>query len=186
MFLILIKIVYVFLHCLIGVYDFSFYRIPHLFLGILVVLYGVYAPFYLEGGEIVNSLIVFAVVLLLGFGFYALKFFGAGDAKYLAVASLWVGMQGVVFFVLLVAVIGGALALLYLAFRDYIARFSDWVWSRVQALEDRYPFYQYVWLESGRGTEKGKRENISSRAIPYGIAIAVGAILMMTLNPEGF
>jgi len=186
MLLILIKVVYVFLHLFIGVYDFSFYRIPNLLLGALLVLYGFYAPFYVEGGELLRSLGVFVLIFAVGFGFYALKFFGAGDAKYLAVTSLWVGSYGILPFVLIVAVVGGFLGLIYLTFRDHLARLSDWAWSQIQRGEERSLLCQFIWTGSGSGAERGKRENISSRMIPYGLAIAAGAIIMMTLNPIGY
>jgi len=170
-------------HFLIGVYDFSFYRIPNLFLGVLLVLYAFYAPFFLTLHYVLISLVIFAVMLALGFGLYAFKVIGAGDAKYIAVTCLWFGSHGIIPLLFIVSLVGGFLALLYLLFRDHVARLSDWVWLKFQKAETSYPWLQNVWLESGTGSEKGKRENIGSRMIPYGVAIAAGSIIMLIMQP---
>ncbi|HUX78880.1 MAG TPA: prepilin peptidase [Alphaproteobacteria bacterium] len=183
MFLVLIKIIYVLINISIGVYDFSFYRIPNLLLGALLVLYGLSAPFYLSYDNILTSLVVFAVVLVVGLILYALKTIGGGDAKYLAIASLWAGFPGVVQLVFLIAFVGGGLAIIYLLLRDHVARLSDWVWNHIQKTEESFPILQSLWLGSGIGPEKGKRDNISSKMVPYGIAIAIGSIIMILLQP---
>jgi len=179
--LFLIKGLYIILHLLIALYDFSFYRVPNLFLGALLVLYGLYVPFYVSMGQLTTELIVFAIVFVIGFGLYALKYIGAGDAKYIAVASIWVGYPGVLYLLLYVSVMGGLLAVLYLFLPDHLARFSDWMWSHIQKAESRFPLLQKVWAGSGTGPEAGKRGMIEGRMIPYGIAIAIGSICMITI-----
>jgi prepilin peptidase CpaA len=186
MILLFIKILYITINVLIGLYDFSFYRIPNLFLAMLLVLYAFYAPLYLGLEDILNSLAVGGLMLFLSFLLFAFKFIGAGDAKYLSVTSLWVGLPGVISFILIFSLVGGILAVFYLVLRDPIGRFSDLIWLRIQKLEIRFPCFQSVWLASGGGPEQGKRVNISSRMIPYGIAIAFGAILVMVYNPRLF
>lgn len=183
MLLSLIQIIYCMINVIIAVYDFSFFRIPNLFLAILLGLYIIVAPFYINLENISSSLITFAVVLIISFGLFFFKFIGGGDAKYLAVSSLWVGAQGILPFLLVVSIIGGGLALPYLLLKDHVGRCSDWIWLQIQKAETHFPFLQYVWAGSGLGPEMGKRENISSRMIPYGIAIAVGSILMMVYKP---
>lgn len=183
MLLILIKAIYVIIHIVIGVYDFSFYRIPNVLLGALLVLYGLYAPFYVGVENIISSLIVFAIVLAIGFGLFVTKIIGGGDAKYIAVASLWMGTHEIIQFILIVALVGGGVGIVYLLLRDHVMRLSDWVWSQIQKAETRYPFLQGLWMGSGAGAEEGKRENINSRLVPYGTAIATGAIIMLAFNP---
>lgn len=182
MLLVFIKIIYVLINVIIGVYDFSFYRIPNILLAALLVLYGVFAPLYMSYENILIALAVFAVVLLLGFILYTTKMIGGGDAKYVVVISLWAGFPGVMQLILIIAFVGGVVAIFYLFFRDHIGRLSDWVWDHIQKGEKHFPVLQYVWIGSGRGPEMGKRENISSRMIPYGIAIAIGAIIMMNVS----
>ncbi len=173
----------IFLHFLIGVYDFSFYRIPNLLLGLLIVLFAFFAPLYLVLQDILSSLLTFAIVLALSFALYGFKIIGAGDAKYISATSLWFGAHGVIPFLFVVSLIGGLLALAYLVFRDPIGSLSDWSWMKIQKIETRYPKFQKIWVASGAGPEKGKRENIGPRMVPYGVAIAAGAIIMLILNP---
>ena len=179
--LVLVKILFILVHICIGKYDFSFYRIPNALLAALLILYGFYAPFYLGLEQILNSLIVFSVVLFSGFLLYAFKFMGAGDIKYLAVASIWVGTQNILQLLILIAIVGGILGIFYLFLGAPIVRFSNVVWEKAQTLESRYPPLQKVWIGSGAGAELGKREPISNRAIPYGVAIALGSIILMLL-----
>lgn len=183
MFFLFIKILYICINVLIGVYDFSFYRIPNSLLAALLVIYGFSAPFLMNINDLVSSLIVFAIALFLGLALFASKVIGGGDAKYLAVIALWAGFPGVIQFLFFTAMIGGLLAVLYLLLRDYMGRASDCVWSFFQKFEEYLPVLQYVWIGSGVGPEKGKRDNISARVVPYGVAIAAGAIIMMQLRP---
>lgn len=148
------------------------------------MLYVLCIPFAMETDTILISFGVFLAVLAVGFLLYALKYFGAGDAKYLAVASLWIGGgQGVLQFILIVTMMGGLLAVLYLLLKDHMARLSDVIWNFIQKGETKYPWLQLIWVGSGSGAERGSRENISSKAIPYGVAIASGALIMMKLKP---
>jgi len=183
MLLFFIKIIFVLIHLVIGIYDFSFYRIPNFLLGALLVLYAFYAPLYVGIEGILSSLLIFAVFIALGFALYAFKYIGAGDAKYLAVASLWAGphVQGVIQFVLIVTLIGGVIGIIYLLLKHHLARLSDWVWSRIQRGESHYPALQSIWMGSAQGAGMGKRENIDLRMVPYGLAIAAGAIITMLI-----
>jgi Flp pilus assembly protein protease CpaA len=180
--LLMILALFVLMHVLIGLYDFSFYRIPNVFLGALLVLYAFYATLYLDFNTILYSLVIFVVIFALGFALYALKAIGAGDAKYIAVASLWFGLHGIVPLLFLTSVVGGGLAIVYLIFRDPVGRASDWTWSKIQKAEMSYPKLQSIWVGSGTGPEREKRENIDSRVIPYGVAIATGSIIMLMIN----
>ncbi len=182
MLLIFIKVVYIFIHLLIGVYDFSFYRIPNLLLAVLLILYGFYAPLYIGFDGILTALLVFATVLIIGLALFASKIIGGGDAKYLALISLWAGFPGVVQVMFLIAVVGGLMAIVYLLLSNYVVRMSDWAWKQIQQVESYCPSFQYMWLGSGEGPERGKRENISTRVVPYGVAIATGAIIMTLLH----
>lgn len=171
------------IHFLISVYDFSFYRIPNLFLGVLLVLYAFYAPIFLHLNTILNSIIVFAVMFLISFILYAFKVIGAGDAKYITITSIWFGTHEIIPLLFTISLMGGGLAIIYLIFKDYIGKMSDWVWQKIQKAETTYPWLRSVWLGSGAGPEMGKRENINPRMIPYGIAIAAGSIIILVIQP---
>jgi len=179
----LIQIIYIMINVMIGLYDFSFYRIPNALLGALLALYVVYAPFYLGLEEILYSIAICLGVLAITFVLFATKVIGGGDAKFLTVSSLWVGTLGIIPFALIFSVLGAILGIIYLVFKDHVQRLSDWVWLKIQNLEKNYTGLQYVWSGSGSGPELGVRENIGAKMLPYGIAIALAAIILMVNNP---
>lgn len=179
-----IKALFIFINVLIAVYDFSFYRIPNLFLIGLLVLFGLTAPFTLGLNEILNSFITFGAVFLVCLILFLAKIFGAGDAKYFAVIALWMGYPDVIPFVLYTSIAGGGLALIYVIAQYPFSRLSDLTWMLIQKLEVRIPLLESIWIGSGIGPEKGKREHIKPKTIPYGIAIAIGAIIMMIADLE--
>jgi prepilin peptidase CpaA len=92
--------------------------------------------------------------LVLGFAMYAAHWIGGGDAKLFAVAALWLGWPAVVTYAAMTGIAGGALAMGLLALRSgyarpYMARAPAWV---------------------ARLAEPGEN-------VPYGIAIAAGALM---------
>jgi prepilin peptidase CpaA len=93
-----------------------------------------------------------AVVLVLGFGLFAAGCIGGGDAKLLAVAALWLGSGQLIEFLVVMALAGGALAI--------IMKF--WWWIKLE-------------MEL-RGLDQEKSRVKTSIDLPYGIAIAVGAL----------
>ncbi|MCJ8507753.1 prepilin peptidase [Rhizobium lemnae] len=98
---------------------------------------------------------VFAVCFLL----FVLNVMGGGDAKLLTALALWFGLTpALLVFLVNVAFAGGVLTLAILAIRWK----SHWVTDRG------------VWLPTSLTTTK---------KIPYGIAIAVGALMAMPQAP---
>ncbi len=93
-----------------------------------------------------------AIVLIAGFALFAFGFIGGGDAKLLAVAALWLGMAQLVEFLVHMTLAGGVLAI--------VMKF--WWWVRLES--------------ELRGFERLKSMVKSSIELPYGIAIAVGAL----------
>jgi len=168
MLILIIKTLFIFINALVAIYDFSFYRIPNILLIALLVLFGLTAPFTMGLNELINSFITL----------FLTKIFGAGDAKYFSVVALWMGYPGIFPFVIITSLAGGALALVYLIAQLHFGRLSDLMWTFIQKLEERLPFLELVWIGSGTGPEKGKREDIKPKTIPYGVAIATGAIVM--------
>lgn len=181
--LILIQTIFITINLIIGLYDFSFYRIPNVLLGALLVSYVLFAPMFLPLHTIVGSAIVCLVVLAVTFALFAAKIIGGGDAKYLTVISLWMGTGGVLPFIFIVTIIGGVMAILYLVLQTYVQRLSDFLWIQMQKAENQFTGLQYVWIGSGVGPELGKRENIGARMLPYGVAIAIAAITIMANSP---
>ena len=105
--------------------------------------------------EIWENIAVFAALLVLGTVMFAKGVLGGGDVKVLAATSLWFNLAGAAKMLIAVVMSGGILALLVIA-----ARLVNWG----EAARHRLPF-----LQPGTG-------------IPYGIAIAAGALIAAALE----
>jgi prepilin peptidase CpaA len=95
-----------------------------------------------------------ALVLALAFGCFAMGWIGGGDAKLAAAAALWFGFGHLMNYLLYASLLGGALTLLLLQFRQ---------WPLPFALTGQ------AWLVRLHAKESG---------IPYGIALAIGALMI--------
>ncbi|MFQ5784602.1 MAG: prepilin peptidase [Alphaproteobacteria bacterium] len=101
------------------------------------------------------------VVLIVGAVLFYTGVFGGGDAKLLAASAVWFGWPKLLPFFLEVAIVGGVLALIILCLRRFRLPVS---WA------------EKAWLQRLCGGEKG---------IPYGVAIALGGILVLRGVPLG-
>ncbi len=109
----------------------------------------------MEMNAIAMHLAVGTGALVAGFSLFALGIFGGGDAKLFAAIALWLGWPLVLKFAIAVVLIGGGVAIVALALRKGLGLWPDWL------------------VRSAAGLfEEGK-------AIPYGIAISAGALVMM-------
>ncbi len=95
------------------------------------------------------------IALVLGIALFAFRILGGGDAKLLAASAMWVGLSGLLPFLLYTALAGGALSLFLLLARKWMPLMPVVVG----------PQWMQRLLEP-----KGD--------IPYGIAIAVAAVLV--------
>ena len=95
-----------------------------------------------------------AAVLVIGFGCFAMGWIGGGDAKVAAAAALWFGFGHLMNYLLYASLFGGALTLLLLQFRQWPLPVS---------------FAGQPWLARLHAKETG---------IPYGIALAIGALMI--------
>jgi prepilin peptidase CpaA len=96
-------------------------------------------------------------VLAVAFGCFAMGWVGGGDAKVAAAAGLWFGFAHLLDYLLYASLFGGALTLLLLQFREWPLP---------------YHFAGQGWLLRLHSKESG---------IPYGIALAIGAL---TIYPQ--
>jgi prepilin peptidase CpaA len=110
-----------------------------------------------------------ATVLAIGFTCFAMGWVGGGDAKVTAAAALWFGFDHLLNYLLYASLFGGALTILLLQFRQ---------WPLPYALSSQ------AWLLRLHARETG---------IPYGIALAIGALMiypdtewMRAVNPAHF
>jgi prepilin peptidase CpaA len=93
-------------------------------------------------------------VLAIAFGCFSMGWVGGGDAKVAAAAALWFGFAHLMNYLLYASLFGGALTLLLLQFRQWPlpASFAGQPWlARLHAKETR---------------------------VPYGIALAMGALMI--------
>jgi prepilin peptidase CpaA len=95
-----------------------------------------------------------ALVLAVAFACFAMGWVGGGDAKVAAAAALWFGFGHLMNYLLYASLYGGALTLLLLQFRQWPLP---------------YPFAGQAWLLKLHAKESG---------IPYGIALAIGALMI--------
>ena len=84
-----------------------------------------------------------AVVLVFAFTFFAFGWIGGGDAKLAAATALWIGFSHLMDYLLVAAIIGGALTLLILQVRkwplpNFLAR-QSWI-ARLHAFETGIPY----------------------------------------------
>ena len=95
-----------------------------------------------------------AVVLVVTFAFFAFGWIGGGDAKLAAATTLWLGLGLLLPYIVYYGLMGGALTLLLLAFRNMPLPAS---------------LQQVKWLDRLHDKKQG---------VPYGIALAAAAMLV--------
>ena len=95
-----------------------------------------------------------ATVLVVAFGFFAMGWIGGGDAKVAAGVALWFGFGHLLDYLVYASLFGGALTLLLLQFRPWPLP---------------YPLAGQAWL---------LRLHDKKTGVPYGIAIALGALVI--------
>lgn len=98
-------------------------------------------------------------MLVIGMGMFAANWIGGGDAKLLAASMLWMGASAGVSFVFHTALVGGGFCILLMTARSHLPFFAQsgpgWVMRLMQPKGD----------------------------IPYGVAIAIGALLAYPSSP---
>ena len=93
-------------------------------------------------------------VLTMAFACFAMGWIGGGDAKLAAAAALWFGFDHLMNYLVYASLFGGALTLLLLQFRQWPLP---------------YAFAGQTWLLRLHAKDSG---------IPYGIALAIGALMI--------
>jgi len=147
-------------------------RIP---LGIIIL----YPAYVLSAGGPVDwtgAAVLAAIALVIGFIIFARGYAGGGDAKLFVAASLWAGPALFPTFLVVTAIVGGAIAIGMIAHR----RFARAIQSRAdQAAAGTAPDEGVAgWLSVNPVTRVyAALASIGSRRdLPYGVAIAAGGI----------
>ena len=142
--------------------DVSSLRIPNWLTGLTALLF--FPMALLTGmplGEFGWHLLAGASLFFAGYALFSFGLFGGGDAKLMAAAGLWFGTSQTMSFLILTALAGGLLAVAY------------GFWAIFVLLLD------YHGTEKTDGTAAGFIKSIKAITpkLPYGFALAVGAIL---------
>ena len=143
-----------------GAMDFFTMTIPNrvslaLIAGFAVVAAMAGAPWMLVANHVAAGLLFLGV----GIFMFSMGWLGGGDAKLLAAAALWLGFDSLFPYITLVTILGGALAIGLLAFRNITPP---------------------VWL---MGQEWALRLHDRRGGIPYGIALAGAALWVYPSTP---
>ena len=141
--------------------DLTSYIIPNWISGLLILGF---VPAALAMGlplsEMGSHLGVGIVALLIAMGMFALNWIGGGDAKLFAASALWLGWPGSLEFVVITGLAGGALTFALLGLRSPVIR---------------------PYVLSGPGWINRLAEPKGD--LPYGVAIAVGALVAFPGSP---
>lgn len=137
-----------------GALDLLTMTIPNrLTLGLAAAFFVVAPIAGLSWHDLLTHLAAGSAMLIAGIALFSLGWFGGGDAKLLAAAALWLGLEPMTMFLAYVAVFGGALALAILAYRSVPA--------------GAFPLPHWALRLHAKGG-----------SMPYGLAIAAGALVV--------
>ena len=136
-----------------GVSDILTLTIPNRFTGAIVLLYPSYVLSSSQPVDWMGAVLVAGGILALGFLLFALGWWGGGDAKLFGAAALWAGPDGVLDFVLTTTIAGGVIAV-FILLQHYLPHAISTGFFRFRAAMP-------------------KRKSLP---MPYGVAIAVGAL----------
>lgn len=166
-----------------AVYDFLYYKIPNIWVGVLFAIFVtealIFSPFshWILPETILMPLAILLSVIIVGYVLFRFGLMGAGDVKLLAVISAWAySRNSLINYWIIVSVIGGVLGFMYLQFVEII----NSVRIRLSILLNgllRWPVL----------SEKEASNNISSLGksktiIPYGVAISCGAVVLILMK----
>jgi prepilin peptidase CpaA len=137
-------------------WDLASYTIPNFIPVVILVSFGIFS---IAAGYTVASYGTHALAALIGliagFALFALGFIGGGDAKLFAAVAAWFGLHDLLQYVLVASVFGGGLTLFLLAARQ---------WPLPATLASR------AWM---------MRLHEPRAGIPYGVALAAGAVAIL-------
>lgn len=137
-------------------WDLASYTIPNRF---SLALFGTFLLFFAVSGlplsQLGFHLAAFALALVIGFAFFAARFIGGGDAKLFAATALWFGFADLPAYAVMAALFGGVLTLSILLLRQ-------------------------VPLPEGLSRQAwAVRLHCATSGIPYGVALAAGALWVL-------
>lgn len=142
-----------------AVIDFSEQRIPNWIVLAVSALFLLQAARHAADVSWVAQLGAGTLAIAVGLGLFMLGHLGAGDAKMFAAVSLWTGFAALMPMLLLTSITG-------------------LVFASILVLLRKYPPWQ-VWDPNG----KRPKSLVAGGGVPYGVAIAGGALLSLGWFP---
>jgi prepilin peptidase CpaA len=144
-----------------AIFDLTSYKIPNILSGALLALFLIFLLAMALSGHamgwsgILDHLAAGGLGLIAGMVLFAFRLVGGGDAKFFAVASLWLGLNSMLDYAVVSSLAGGALTFGLLTLRScplpsFLAKLP-WV----------------LRLAEPKG------------AVPYGVALAAGALIVL-------
>lgn len=137
-----------------GLHDLTTMKIPNWISGVLIL--GFFPAAFAVGLEPMAVAVHVGVAfcaLLVGMGLFAMRIIGGGDAKLMSASCLWLGLTGSGMFMLWTGLAGGVFCLMLIyartQIRPYVSGGPGWVHQLLEPKAD----------------------------IPYGVAIAIGALM---------
>ncbi len=140
-------------------FDATRYIIPNWLVGAMLAVYPLAVVMAPHPVDWPMGLAALAVVFVVGYFVFAMKWMGGGDIKLLIACSLWVGFPHLLDFVFIVALLGGALSIALWGIRKG----------------------EYLVLK-GEQITRMPRILKSGEPVPYGLAIAGAFLIMMWLG----
>ena len=138
-------------------HDFRKLSIPN---AVILTLLGGYLLLAAGSGwsqeEITSAMLAASIVLFAGFLVYSLGWSGAGDGKFAAVCTLWIGAAHTLDFLFLTTLIGAGLAVTIVVVKR---------------------------LRRSKHATTGPAATPSRIAVPYGLAISLAAFCMLPQSP---
>jgi prepilin peptidase CpaA len=98
--------------------------------------------------------------------FFALRALGGGDAKLIMTVGAFMGASELIGALLVIAIVGGIIGLLYSARRGMVLPTVLHAWDMLRG-----------WLTPGGRRDAAPPEGGQALTIPYGLAIAIGAVV---------
>jgi len=141
-------------------HDICEFKIPNWISVVLILAYPAAGLAVGASAEVIfEGLLIAAAMLVIGFVFYVVKFFGGGDAKLFAATAPWIGLGVLGNFLFFTAMAGMILALGLMMFRKTpplpVYAQAPWVMQLHQRKHD----------------------------LPYGVAIATGGLISFSQTP---
>lgn len=136
-----------------GVSDILTLTIPNRFSGAIVLLYPIHVLSAPHAIDWLNAMLIALGALCVGFALFAAGLWGGGDAKFLGAVALWAGPDSILDLIVTTTLAGGAICV-FILLQHYVPHAITSGFFRYRAMIPR----------------------LSGTPLPYGAAIAIGAL----------